>query len=546
MAVLVCLPRGLPRLLPTRLRRVGAQQLHGGGSDGWLSTRQDHADWLRKVVRSRKPRPPAAAEVDGSVAPFLQSVEPLAHRLRYFACREGTVGATTPSASCIEVVWPVSSDEKVHHQVADLTLHRAPWSAFRLSKFYEALDALTGDVAKRHIDALGGENVGRVTVVTAGHYHSHKLARTEPRVDVHLRSYVTAVGSASLEVRTDGLQVGADGRERLLSVCHTVMVAMCAESLRPLKGALPPLAEADDEPTVRADGPDEPRLTAQRVRAELAAAHKALRLRRAQQTMSLHRDRAISHPPCPDEMASVHELHRAATRLSESDEMSRRAAIRPDAVSSHTHSSSFVIYPEQRNLNGKAFGGFVASTAFDLAYFAARYFARDAPVVPIGLDEAVFHTPVAVGDMVTMTACVVHCAAPAAHDGAPAPTDAEGGELSPPAATPPVTSAVSSPFIFRVEVTAGVLDNSDQARSALRTNRLRFAFAAHPAAWREVLPETYPQLLAHVDAARRHAIETPSADAMAQLGAFFREQGDFEHVATALRAAEYVRGPRPR
>ena len=52
---------------------------------------------------------------------------------------------------------------------------------------------------------------------------------------------------------------------------------------------------------------------------------------------------------------------------------------------------------------------------------------------------------------------------------------------------------------------------------------LRFAFAAHPDAHRTVLPQTYQELLWHVDAARRHAVEAPTASARRELDDFFRQ-----------------------
>ena len=59
----------------------------------------------------------------------------------------------------------------------------------RLSKFYEALDALTADVAYAHTDGIAKG----LALVTAGHYNSVKLGRTSPKRDIHLRSYITAV-----------------------------------------------------------------------------------------------------------------------------------------------------------------------------------------------------------------------------------------------------------------------------------------------------------------------------------------------------------------
>jgi len=63
----------------------------------------------------------------------------------------------------------------------------------RLSKFYEALDALTADVAYAHTDGIAKG----LALVTAGHYNSVKLGRTSPKRDIHLRSYITAVSHES-------------------------------------------------------------------------------------------------------------------------------------------------------------------------------------------------------------------------------------------------------------------------------------------------------------------------------------------------------------
>ena len=74
---------------------------------------------------------------------------------------------------------------------------RAPRSPVRfVALALEAVDALTADVAYRHTD---GAAKGLV-LVTAGHYHSRKTRWTDISADVVLRCYLTATGSASLEV----------------------------------------------------------------------------------------------------------------------------------------------------------------------------------------------------------------------------------------------------------------------------------------------------------------------------------------------------------
>ena len=52
--------------------------------------------------------------------------------------------------------------------------------------------------------------------------------------------------------------------------------------------------------------------------------------------------------------------------------------------------------------------------AFDLAFYAARFFAGASAVAPLGLDEALFLQPINIGDMVTFTArCRKRSAKPA-------------------------------------------------------------------------------------------------------------------------------------
>ena len=89
-------------------------------------------------------------------------------------------------------------------------------------------------------------------------------------------------------------------------------------------------------------------------------------------------------------MAQVHELHRAVALRAERPQEERRRdddllqggggrARGPDTMARHTHTSCFVAFPEQRNVHGKLFGGWVTGTAFDIAYYAARFFVRGRP-----------------------------------------------------------------------------------------------------------------------------------------------------------------------
>ena len=296
-----------------------------------------------------------------------------------------------PSASFIEAVYPLSTDAALRTSVSD---HAGQaWSTFRLGKFLEAVDALTADVAYRHTD---GERRG-LALVTAGHYHSRKLAATDPRQDVVLRCYLTACGGASLEVRTDAVQVDeVSGEETLVNVCHTTMVALCKDTMRPARRMVPPLAlevvppaytaplaeavasgevaaaNAAAAASVGSSRVFERERAKQGERAALSAWHGSIRKQRRASTMQLRLSQSL--PPTPEEMQSLHAAH---IRLV--DEQTKPAGERPKpprTVRQSTYRSSFVLFPEQRNVHGKLFGGFVAASAFDLAYYGATFFAQ--------------------------------------------------------------------------------------------------------------------------------------------------------------------------
>lgn len=403
---------------------------------------------------SRKTERMVAAE-GKEVAPFLCGVNAFAeHRLRFSKAASAKPG--TPSAATVEATWPISSDEVVARDVGDLQ----GWSAFRLGKFYEALDALTADAAYLHTDG----HARGLALVTAGHYFSRKLARTVAERDVTIRCYPTSVGSSSLEIRTDALQNSEHGTEKLLNSCHTVMVCVDAETLKPVKGVVPAL-EAD---------PDD---AGQGERTQLAALHAQVRKWRANESISLY-SRHLTKPPDDTEMAAIHALHREATRTD------------TVTVAEHTHAALVVAFPERRNVHGKTFGGFVAAQAFDLAYCAAIAFTQGRPFASLGIDEATFLQPVAIGDLVSFQCRVVH-------------VDTLTG-------------------VFRISINVDVPDKRQLHARPNRTNFLRFIFAADPAYVKPVLPVSYAEILGFVNAARRNEVEPIAQATLAEISSFVR------------------------
>lgn len=432
----------------------------------WFRSAGEYETWSKRVQAARK-APEGVVECKGrEVAPFLCDTNAFAeHRLKFGKIADAVPG--TSSAATVQATWPLATDETVSRDVGDVQ----GWSAFRLGKFYEALDALTADSAYMHTD---GHSRG-LALVTAGHYFSRKLSRTTGSSDVTIRCYPTSAGSSSLEIRTDAVQLDEEGREKLVNSCHTVMVCVDKETLKPRKGAVPALVARD---------PLDP---LQEERQDLAELHGLVRKRRAAESISLY-SRKLSKPPDNEEMAEIHALHR------------RQVTTGEDAapISEHTHDTTMIIFPESRNVHGKTFGGFVASQAFDLAYCAAAEYVRGRPFASLGIDEVAFLQPVGIGDTLNFRVRVVH----AGTDG-----------------------------VFRVSVNVDVLDNARPKHSIPnRTNSLRFVFAANPDIVRPLLPVAYSEILGYVNASRRHAVEPIAQDTLKDLAEFLSARGGGYHA----------------
>jgi len=424
-----------------------------------FESRENYALY-RCDVRASAMRRPADAHVCSNLAkaaPFLSSVDPNAAHLRLWRTSREREAPDESSAafSFLEAEWPLSTDAQLRMAVADL----GSWSTFRLSKFYEAVDALTADVAYKHTDGYSRN----LTLVTAAHAHSWKDAKTVLTRDVSLRCYVTRAGSASLELRTDAVQLDDDGNEVLLNTCATTMVALDSETMKPAKGSVPSISVADDDDLDRS-----------LLRAEVAETHVIVQKARAASLLQLRAP--MSRPPEPHEVLAVHELTRRVQLAAEGSGESLHAK----TVQRCTFRSSCIVFPEQRNVHGKLFGGFIVGQAYNLAFYAMRFFADGQAVVPLGMDEATFAAAVAVGDCVTFTARVVHCTGHTA----------------------------------RVNVAVEVRDPAHASQAPTKPSRLVFVFATDLKDPGVVVPETYREMLMHIDASRASAVRGPDdADA---------------------------------
>ncbi|KAL3139880.1 hypothetical protein ABBQ38_004174 [Trebouxia sp. C0009 RCD-2024] len=69
--------------------------------------------------------------------------------------------------------------------------------------------------------------------------------------------------------------------------------------------------------------------------------------------------------------------------------------------------NTFVCQPQQRNVHGRVFGGFIMRRAYELAFASTYMFAGQRPTFK-EVDEVTFMRPVDVGDLLRLRSCILH------------------------------------------------------------------------------------------------------------------------------------------
>mmetsp|Transcript_5444 Transcript_5444/g.15149 ORF Transcript_5444/g.15149 Transcript_5444/m.15149 type:complete len:278 (+) Transcript_5444:221-1054(+) len=120
-----------------------------------------------------------------------------------------------------------------------------------------------------------------------------------------------------------------------------------------------------------------------------------------------------------------------------------------------THENMLMCQPQQRNMAGRIFGGFLMRRAFELAFTTCYSFAGSRPAFLL-VDDISFRLPVDVGDLLRLKSCVLHV------------EHKEGRG-------PPWLGSQPTHAVVHVEVTAAVV-KPEQASSHV-TNTFQFRFA---------------------------------------------------------------------
>ncbi|KAH9329651.1 hypothetical protein KI387_001759 [Taxus chinensis] len=356
----------------------------------------------------------------------------------------------TPGQSRTSILYSFSDDYILREQ------YRDPWNGVRIGKLLEDLDALAGTISFKHC-ADDDSTTRPLLLVTAS---VDKMVLKKPiRVDTDLKigGAVTWVGRSSLEIQMVVTQPPSGDSETGDSVALTANFTFVARDSKTGKSApvnrLVPQTEQE----------------------------KALRAEAEARDMRRKKEREQQRK----EFEPGHRLHGDGNRLRDLLREGRvlcdmpALADRDSILMKDTGlENALICQPQQRNLHGRIFGGFLMHRAFELAFSTCYAFVGQTPCF-LEVDHVDFLRPVDVGDFLRFKSCVLYT------------------QLDDP----------KQPLI-NIEVAAHV--TRPELRSSEVSNTFYFTFTVHPEALeggltiRKVLPATEEEA--------RHVLERYDAE----------------------------------
>uniref|UniRef100_A0ACD5XZS6 Uncharacterized protein n=1 Tax=Avena sativa TaxID=4498 RepID=A0ACD5XZS6_AVESA len=288
----------------------------------------------------------------------------------------------TPAQSRTTIVYKFAADDILREQ------YRDPWNQVRIGKMLEDLDALAGTIAVKHCSDEDS-TTRPLLLVTAS---VDKMVLMKPirlDTDVRIAGAVTYVGRSSIDIQIEVTQVDQDsvGSDRQSDpIALTANFTFVARDSVTGKSApvnrLSPETERETQLFEEGEAQDKLR---KKKREEQKGMHGNV----------LHKFNA--------------EAERLNALLAEGRVFSDLPALadRDSILMKDTRlETSLICQPQQRNLHGRIFGGFLMHRAFELAFSTAYAFVGQRPCF-LEVDHVDFLKPVDVGDFLRFKSCVL-------------------------------------------------------------------------------------------------------------------------------------------
>ncbi|KZP19840.1 Thioesterase/thiol ester dehydrase-isomerase [Athelia psychrophila] len=254
----------------------------------------------------------------------------------------------------------------------------------RVGKLMEHLDSLAGSIAYKHllgptVSALGPVHERGFYLVTASVDRLDMLAPLYPVRDIRLSGQVIHTGRSSIEVAVRMEALGADHAEGEKTIMLGRFSMVCRDATTHTARAVNPLLIST---------PEEDALEVMGARLKQ---HRQDRSRRALNRV----------PPTSTEAADLHAFYLAHGQPGPHGDGERVW------MADTKLETTMLMFPQERNVHQKIFGGYLMRLAHELGYAGAALFAR-APVRFLALDGISFTRPVPIGSVLRLSGRVLH------------------------------------------------------------------------------------------------------------------------------------------
>lgn len=282
----------------------------------------------------------------------------------------------TPSQSRTSVLYNFSTDYILREQ------YRDPWNEVRIGKLLEDLDALAGTISFKHCSD-DDSSTRPVLLVTAS---VDKIVLKKPisvNIDLKIAGSVIWVGRSSIEIQLEVIQIlstegSCETSDELALTANFIFVAR-------------------DYNTGKAAPVNRLMPQTEREKALFNEAESRSRLRK--------RKRGGDKRDFENGGNSRFEALLAEGRVfCDMPALADRNSI---LMKDTRLENSLICQPQQRNIHGRIFGGFLMHRAFELAFSTAYAFAGLVPCF-LEVDHVDFLKPVDVGDFLRLKSCVLY------------------------------------------------------------------------------------------------------------------------------------------
>ncbi|BBN07940.1 acyl-coenzyme A thioesterase 9 [Marchantia polymorpha subsp. ruderalis] len=289
-----------------------------------------------------------------------------------------TIMTKTPEESRTSILYALSTDKILREQ------YRNPWQGVRIGKLLEDLDALAGTIAVKHCADVD-HTTRPLLLVTAS---VDKISLLKPLLldeDLRIGGAVAWVGRSSMEIRMEVIQPVTEEEateDDIALIANFTFVARDSVTKKAAQvNRLQPESVAEKKLFQEGEGRDERR------KARMKDLSEGMRVGKV-----------------PYDAQKMQALLREGRVLIEMPTLADRNSI---LIRDTRLENAIVCQPQQRNMHGRIFGGFLMRRAYELSYTTCYVFCGTKPVF-LEVDHVDFRRPVDVGDLLRFKACVLY------------------------------------------------------------------------------------------------------------------------------------------